>query len=91
MVENEKSEGIKEETKVEIKPKWIIREVLNFKMLEANGILFEDFMNLKQGQGDYDLVIKFMNIVLEGPKITKETNLLDPEFVKINKEMGFLG
>lgn len=94
MVEN-KEEGIKEETKeetkVETKPKWIIKKVLNFEMLEANGILFEDFMNLKQGQGDYDLVVKFMNIVLEGPEITKETNLLDPEFVKINKEMGFLG
>lgn len=91
MVVNEEKEGIKEETKVETKPKWVIRDVLNFDILEKNGILFKDFMNLKQGLGDYDLVVKFMNIVLEGPEITKETNLLDPEFVKINEEMGFLG
>lgn len=91
MVENKKEEGINEETKVEMKPKWIIKDILNFKMLEANGIGFGDFMDLKQGRGNYDLVIKFMNVVLEGPEITNETNLLDPEFVKINKEMGFLG
>lgn len=91
MVVNEKEEGVKEETKVEKKPKWILKNVLNFEMLEKNGIHYEDFVNLKQGQGDYDLVVKFLNIVLEGPEVTKKTNLLDPDLLKITEEMGFLG